>query len=167
MMKLENAHIRTARPEDLPILAEIEAVCFPAAEAASEAAIARRLAVYPNCFWLLETEAGTIVSFVNGLVSDEPLLRDEMYENESLHRENGLWQMIFGVDTLPQYRRRGCAGRLLRHVIGQARAQGRRGCVLTCKAALVHYYESFGFVSEGVSASTHGGAVWYDMRITF
>ena len=43
----------------------------------------------------------------------------------------------------------------------------RKGCVLTCKDRLVHYYETFGYRSEGVSASTHGGAVWYDMRLTF
>lgn len=46
-------------------------------------------------------------------------------------------------------------------------AQGRRGLVLTCKDRLVHYYAKFGFVSEGVSASTHGGVVWYQMRLTF
>ena len=48
-----------------------------------------------------------------------------------------------------------------------ARAQGRRGLVLTCKDRLVHYYAKFGFVSEGVSSSTHGGVVWYQMRLTF
>ena len=56
---------------------------------------------------------------------------------------------------------------MLERVIADARAQGRRGCVLTCKNKLVHYYEKFGFVNEGVSQSTHGGAVWYDMRLTF
>ena len=59
------------------------------------------------------------------------------------------------------------AGQVMERVIADARAQGRRGCVLTCKAALVHYYEKFGYISEGRSASTHGGAVWYDMRLTF
>ena len=39
--------------------------------------------------------------------------------------------------------------------------------VLTCKDHLVHYYAKFGFVSEGVSGSTHGGVVWYQMRLTF
>ena len=90
-----------------------------------------------------------------------------MYENAALHNEHGAWQMIFGVNTLPRYRRRGYAGQLLRRAIEDARSQGRKGCVLTCKEALVHYYETFGFVSEGRSLSTHGGAVWYDMRLTF
>ena len=75
--------------------------------------------------------------------------------------------MIFGVNTLPAYRRQGCAGQVLERVIADARAQGRRGCVLTCKDALVHYYARFGFVDEGISQSTHGGVVWHDMRLTF
>ena len=51
--------------------------------------------------------------------------------------------------------------------IADARAQGRKGLVLTCKEALVHYYAKFGFVNEGVSGSTHGGVVWYQMRLKF
>ena len=152
---------------DLAAVAAVEGACFPAAEAATEKDFAARLAVYPNHFWLLEEDDGTLVSFVNGLVTDEPLLRDEMYADASLHNEHGAWQMIFGVNTLPQYRRRGLAGQVLERVIADARAQGRKGCVLTCKDKLIHYYEKFGFQNEGVSASTHGGVVWYDMRLTF
>ena len=160
-------HIRTASMADLAAVAAVEGACFPAAEAATEKDFAARLAVYPNHFWLLEEDDGTLVSFVNGLVTDEPLLRDEMYADASLHNEHGVWQMIFGVNTLPQYRRRGLAGQVLERVIADARAQGRKGCVLTCKDKLIHYYEKFGFQNEGVSASTHGGGVWYDMRLTF
>ena len=152
---------------DLAAVAAVEGACFPAAEAATEKDFAARLAVYPNHFWLLEEDNGTLVSFINGMVTDEPILRDEMYENAALHNEQGAWQMIFGVNTLPQYRRRGLAGQVLERVIADARAQGRKGCVLTCKDKLIHYYEKFGFQNEGVSASTHGGVVWYDMRLTF
>ena len=152
---------------DLAAVAAVEGACFPAAEAATEKDFAARLAVYPNHFWLLEEDDGTLVSFVNGLVTDEPLLRDEMYADASLHNEHGAWQMVFGVNTLPQYRRQGLAGQVLERVIADARAQGRKGCVLTCKDKLIHYYEKFGFQNEGVSASTHGGVVWYGMRLTF
>ena len=104
---------------------------------------------------------------MNGLVTDEPSLRDEMYSDASFHNEQGAWQMIFGVNTLPEYRRKGLAGQVLHRVIADAREQGRKGCVLTCKEALLHYYAAFGFVNEGVSESVHGGVVWYEMRLTF
>ena len=159
--------IRTAVMADLAAVTAVEAACFPAAEAATERDFAQRLAVYPNHFWLLEEDDGTLVSFINGMVTDEPTLRDEMYENAALHREDGAWQMIFGVNTLPAYRKRGLAGQVLERVIADARAQGRKGCVLTCKEKLLHYYGKLGFVNEGVSQSTHGGVVWYEMRLTF
>lgn len=159
-------HIRTATMKDLDAVTAVEAACFPAAEAATRDEFAARLAVYPNHFWLLE-EDGRLVSFINGLVSDEPTIRDEMFADAAFHNERGAWQMVFGVNTLPEYRRRGLAGEVMRQVIADARSQGRKGCVLTCKDRLVHYYETFGYRSEGVSASTHGGAVWYDMRLTF
>ena len=158
--------IRTATMTDLSAVTQLEAICFPAAEAASEESFARRLEHYPNHSWLLK-DGDTLVSFVNGLATNEPDLRDEMYDNAVLHREDGAWQMIFGVDTHPDYRRQGCAGKLLEHVIGEARAQGRKGLVLTCKKALVPYYSKFGFVSEGISQSTHGDVTWYQMRLTF
>ncbi|MDY3225513.1 MAG: GNAT family N-acetyltransferase [Candidatus Faecousia sp.] len=158
--------IRTAAADDLQTLVQIEAECFPAAEAATEQSLARRLEYYPNHFWVLE-DAGRIVSFVNGMVTEAPDLRDEMYEDAMLHDENGAWQMIFGVDTLPEYRCRGCAERLLRHVIRETRLQKRKGLVLTCKEALLPYYGKFGFVNEGISQSTHGDVLWYQMRLTF
>ena len=158
--------IRTAVPADLQGIVNIEAECFPAAEAATEASLSGRLAFYPNHFWV-QLDGDRMIGFVNGMVTDEPDLRDEMYEDASLHNENGAWQMIFGVNTLPDYRRHGYAGQLLERAIADARAQGRCGLVLTCKDRLVHYYAKFGFVSEGVSSSTHGGVVWYQMRLTF
>lgn len=159
--------IRNATMADLAAVAAVEAACFPAAEAATEQDFAKRLQVYPDHFWLMEDETGRLVSFVNGLVTHEPSLRDEMYSDASFHDEAGAWQMIFGVNTLPESRCRGLAGQVIRQVIADARAQGRKGCVLTCKEALLHYYETFGFVNEGVSESVHGGVAWYEMRLTF
>lgn len=158
--------IRTAAPADLDAVTAIEAACFPPAEAADRAALAARLAAYPDHFWLLLAQ-GTPVGFVNGMATDTPDLTDEMYENAALHRASGAWQMIFGLDVLPDWRRQGCGARLLRHAIAAAHAQGRRGLVLTCKARLVPYYAGFGFVNEGVSGSVHGGVTWYQMRLTF
>ena len=158
--------IRTAAPADLDAVAAIEAECFPPAEAAGRGSLAGRLAAYPDHFWLLEDE-GQVVGFVNGMCTDSPDLADEMYDRPALHDPQGAWQMIFGVDTIPAYRRRGCAAMLLEHVIAEAKAEGRRGVVLTCKDRLVHYYAKFGFADEGVSASTHGDVVWHQMRLTF
>lgn len=158
--------IRHATLADLDRLDEIEQICFPPAEAASRKSLEGRLKVYPDYFWLLEDE-GEVISFVNGLVSDLPDLCDEMFDDPHMHNDKGAWQMIFGVDTIPSRQKQGCAGSVLERVVADAKAQGRKGLVLTCKEHLVHYYAKFGFVSEGVSQSEHGGALWYQMRVTF
>lgn len=158
--------IRTATMDDLQAVAAVEAECFPAAEAATEEEFAERLKYYGNHFWLMFEEE-KLIAFVDGFVTDEADLTDEMYEKAELHNENGAWQMIFGVNTIPSHRRHGYAGRLIQRAIEDAKAQGRKGLVLTCKDRLVPYYAKFGFKNEGVSESTHGNVVWYQMRLEF
>ena len=158
--------IRTATFKDLDAVSAVEAACFPAAEAATPAEFAERLRHYGSHFWLM-FDSEKLIGFVDGMVTDKADLSDDLYAQASLHNENGAWQMIFGVNTLPEYRRRGVAAALLERAIADAKAQGRKGLVLTCKDKLVHYYAKFGFVSEGVSESTNGGVVWYQMRLTF
>ena len=91
--------IRTALITDLDAVAAVERECFPAAEAAARECFAARLERYADHFYLM-LDGERLVSFVDGLVTDEPDLRDEMYENADLHDENGAWQMIFGVNTI-------------------------------------------------------------------
>ena len=159
-------NIRTAILQDIGQIAAVEKECFPAAEAATKEEFAKRLEHYADHFWLM-FEDDTLIAFVDGMVTDQDDLTDEMYENASMHNENGAWQMIFGVNTLPAYRNHGYAGELLKRAIADAKDQGRKGLVLTCKDRLVHYYAKFGFVNEGVSESVHGNVVWNQMRLTF
>lgn len=74
---------------------------------------------------------------------------------------------IFGVNTAPKYRKRGYAAIIMDQVIADAKHQWRKGCILTCKAELVHYYEKFGYLNKGVSQSKIADEVWYDIQLTF
>lgn len=169
--------IRHATLGDLDALAAIEAECFPSAEAASREALRARLESYPECFWLLCVDddgeglgveaPGAIAAFINGFATDRPDLADDMYDDASQHDPHGAWQMIFGVDTAPRFRHRSYASMLMRRVVDDARAAGRRGLVLTCKNRLIGFYERFGYVDEGISGSTHGDVIWHQMRLTF
>lgn len=158
--------IRNATLADLSAVAEVERRCFPPKEAATEEEFRERLDAYADCFWLL-FEDGRLASFIDGMATDEADLRDEMYADASLHRPDGRWQMIFGLNTLPEYRRRGYAAMLVRHLTEESRKRGKLGVVLTCKERLVSYYASLGFENEGLSSSTHGDVSWYQMRLTF
>ncbi len=147
--------IRTATIEDLDAVTTVEAECFPPSEAATRADFEHRLSHYGDHFWLMFDES-KLIAFVDGMVTDAADLTDEMYERAELHKESGAWQMIFGVNTIPEYRKHGYAGDLIKRAISDAKAQGRKGLVLTCKDKLIHYYAKFGFVNEGVSASVPG-----------
>lgn len=163
--------------EDLDAIETVEAACFPPAEAASNESLTARVATYPNHFWLLinpdeddtsfpsRVEDGTLVGFVDGMATGEPDLTDMMYDDATMHDEQGDWQMIFGVDVAPVYQHRGCASYLLRQVILDATQAGRRGIVLTCKERLLGFYERLGFTDEGISGSTHGNVTWHQMRL--
>lgn len=159
--------IRHATKHDISAISEVEAKCFPPSEAASEMAFTERIESYGNHFWLMY-ENDKLIAFVDGFVTDESDLTDEMFANAAMHNENGTWQMIFGVNTLPEYRNNGYASELLRLAVDEAREQGRKGVVLTCKDKLLPFYARLGFVDEGITdKSTHGNAVWHQMRIIF
>ena len=159
--------IRNATMDDLDSIAMVEAECFPASEAATKEDFRKRIQYYGNHFLLMYDE-NQLIAFVDGFVTDEKDLTDEMYEKASMHNEDGDWQMIFGVNTLLAYRKHGYAGELIRCAIDDTKKQGRKGLILTCKERLVSYYANFGFIDEGISdKSTHGDVEWHQMRLTF
>ena len=160
-------NIRYATMADLDDIASVESECFPVLEAATKEEFEQRIKYYGNHFWLMFDD-DKLIAFVDGFVTDEADLTDDMYENASMHNENGAWQMIFGVNTLPEYRRCGYAKELIKKAILDAGKQNRKGLVLTCKESLVPYYSRFGFVDEGITdKSTHGNVLWHQMRLDF
>lgn len=158
--------IRRATAADLEVVSSIEAACFPPAEACGRDEFARRLKYFADHFWLVEADGG-VVGFVDGAVINSRTIADEMYADAESHDPHGAWQSVYGINVLPQWRRRGLGSAMIRAVIDAARAEGRRGCVLTCKDEKIAWYEKLGFRLLGRSASMHGGAVWNDMILEF
>lgn len=158
--------IRNAAPQDVEQIIRIEAVCFPPAEAAQPDDVRARYAAFPENFFVYEQD-GRIAGFINGCTTDAPELPDALYHDASLHHPDGAYQTVFGLDVLPEYRKHGIGGQLIRHYVAAARARGKKGVVLTCKDHMIRFYERAGFTCRGVSASSHGGAKWNDMLIEF
>jgi ribosomal protein S18 acetylase RimI-like enzyme len=155
-----------ASPADADALIALEGGLFSKEEGASPESIRARIKAYPRHFWLLKSD-GAIASYVDGALTYEKDLLDPMYSDTSCHHEDGRWQMIFGVGCAKSFQGRGMASRLMRHVIEDCRERGYAGIVLTCHESLVPFYSRFGCRDEGTSSSTHGGAVWHQMRIEF
>ena len=158
--------IRKVKPEDLDAVTRVEAVCFPEAEAAPRESFRQRISTFPDSFFVAEKD-GEIIGFINGCATDSRVIFDEMCADASHHREDGIYQSIFGLDVIPEYQHQGLASRLMEHLIEDAREKGRKGLTLTCKDRLIGFYERFGYKNLGLSQSVHGGAVWYDMILEF
>lgn len=161
---MQHITIRQVQAADAGQIAMIEALCFPAAEAAGLETFQERIAVFPDCFFVAET-GGIMIGFINGCATNSGVIRDELFHNAHDHIADGKNQAIFGLDVIPSYRRHGIAAKLMRHFIEAAKVRGRETVILTCKQHLIPYYEKFGFVNNGISQSTHGGSQWFDMTL--
>ena len=151
---------------DADRLAEIEAICFPPAEAASHEEVVKRMGAFPENF-VVAVKDEQIVGFINGGTTDKPVLPDEFYHDITLHRKDGEIQTVFGLNVIPEYRHQGIAGELVEYFKELAKERGKKALILTCKEHMIPFYESHGLKKLGVADSCHGGATWYDMQIWF
>lgn len=159
--------IRHAKPEEVERIAEIESICFPPAEAAPLKEFQNRYQCFPENFFVAVNSTNEIIGFINGATNDKPDLPDEMYHDANLHKKDGLYLTVFGIDVLPEYQKRGIGALLMNSYIQWARDTNKKGLILTCKDRLVHWYEKFGYKRIGQSLSCHGGAKWNDMHYIF
>lgn len=124
------------------------------------------MGVFLDSFLLAEAD-GEVIGFINGCITDERIIFDEMFHDVSHHNPEGKYQAIFGLAVVPKYRGQGVAHRLMNEFIELSRRRGKKGLTLTCKEQRIDYYAAFGYKNLGLSDSTHGGAVWYDMILEF
>lgn len=155
--------IRQARISDLEDLILLEQEGFTKEEAASKEAFAYRINHYPEWFFVVEN-AGQIIAFCNGCVSNEPFIKDELYEEGNEYDKDGKNLLIFGLVVSPKFQHRGIASELLNYVAETAARRNRITVALTCRERLVSFYEKSGFTNMGISKSVHGGIRWFDMR---
>ena len=156
--------IREIKLIDLDRIAKIEAMCFPETEAATRNSFKARILAFPECFLVAEAD-GLLIGFINGCITNSPVIYDELFTTTVHHIPSGKNLTIFGLDVIAEYRRQGIAAQFMNAYTQLAKDQGRKCVILTCKDRLIHYYQSFGYVNNGISKSTHGGSEWFDMTL--
>ena len=143
--------IKLGSVNDAKAVAAVEAACFPAAEAATETELTDRLRHYGSHFWLM-WDGEKLAGFVDGMVTNQADLTDELYAQAALHDESGAWQMIFGVNTLPACRRQGIADALLDALCARAAALDLAFLTLEVRASnapAIALYRKHGFQTVG------------------
>ena len=149
---------------EIPQAIAIEMVCFPPNEACSALAMKERIAVASELFLVaIENETGLIAGFLNGLATDEPAFRDDFFKDANLHKPDGKYVMLLGLDVLPQYRMQGLARELVNQYCAREKARGRKALILTCLEEKVEMYKKFQFEDDGMANSTWGGESWHQM----
>jgi len=156
--------IRKVEEKDLEQIARLELSGFSEDKAASAETFEYRIKVFPDSFFVAE-EGNTIIGFINGCVSNQAYITDNLYELDGGHDQDGWNQLIFGLVVHPEYQNLGIGGSLLNHIIRAAKHKKRKRVVLTCEEELIDFYEAFGFQNNGISDSKIGGITWYDMSI--
>ena len=159
--------IRPVKEEDLKKVAEVEALCFPVAEAAGYEDFMERYKTCKNSFFVAETEDGEIAGFCNGCCADTDYLADALYHDATLHNPDGDYQMIFGLDVNPKFQKQGIGEALMRHMVKSAGERDKKAVVLTCKDHMIPFYKRIGYEYIELSDSTHGGAKWHKMMYRF
>ena len=157
--------IRQVEHKDINGCFEVEDSCFPPEEAASLESITIRANEFPQGFYIAASD-GRIVGQVNSGATDKDDISDEEFKKLIGHKADGKNRVIFSLSVHPEYQRNGIAGKLLDEYIKCSKGQCEN-IMLLCKSNLIPFYERFGFVVRGLSASDHGGAEWYEMVLSF
>ena len=141
----EKYEFRNIKQNEAEEAAEIERICFPPNEACSKKHMKDRVAGIADLFLVaIDKENGKMAGFLNGLATDDEILKDEFFTDASLHNTEGKNVMLLGLDVLPEYRSQGLARELVRRYLEREWERGRKEIILTCLESKVAMYEKFG-----------------------
>ena len=161
----ERYEFRNIKQNEAEEAAEIERICFPPNEACSKKHMKDRVAGIADLFLVvIDKENGKMAGFLNGLATDEVVLKDEFFTDAGLHNPEGKNIMLLGLDVLPEYRGQGLAREIMERYLKREQEVGRKRVVLTCLDEKVKMYEKMGYKDLGISGSVWGGEKWHDME---
>jgi len=156
--------IRHVLPKDLDECFLVETTGFPPEEAATRETIKLRIDTFPEGFLVAEVN-GKVVGMLNSASTNKDDISDEELKQLIGHDVDGKNLVVFALAVLPEFRKLGIARQLMSRFASEARELKKEKVLLMCKPYLVAYYEGMGFAHVGLSASTHGGAEWHEMRL--
>ncbi|MFH1786818.1 MAG: GNAT family N-acetyltransferase [archaeon] len=158
--------IRQVRLADLHAAWIVEDRCYPPPEVASEEKFRKRIELFPEGFLVAEL-GGKIIGIINGATIEKEDISAEELKGMVGHVPGGKNVVVFTVAVLPEFRGLGVSRRLVERFVEISKGLGKEKVLLICKENMVDYYRKLGFVYTGKSASTHGGAEWHEMGMSF
>ena len=162
----ERYEFRNIKQNEAEEAAEIERICFPPNEACSKKHMKDRVAGIADLFLVaIDKENGKMAGFLNGLATDDEILKDEFFTDASLHNPEGKNVMLLGLDVLPEYRSQGLAREIMTQYVEREQKRGRECLYLTCLDNKVEMYKKMDYTDNGISGSAWGGEEWHEMGV--
>lgn len=159
---MDGLHIRNVTEQDLEGCYVVETRCFLPAEVASREKVEKRIRLFPQGFLVAELN-NRIIGFINSAATHQEEIAAAEFKEMVGHQADGRNMVAFALAVLPEFQRKGVAQKLMWRFIDVARELKKEKIMLICKPSLISYYERFGFIYAGESASTHGGSRWHEM----
>ena len=157
--------IKVSEKKHTEAMYNIECSCFPKEHQLSKAYYDNLVSKFSNNL-LINIDNNIVNGFVLGIPTNETIFNDLFFEDFTLANPNGKNIAIVGVAVLEEYRRLGIARKLLQVYINNCKLEGYNKIFLTCLSQLTNFYEKFGFKNVGLSDSSFGGSLWYQMELT-
>lgn len=154
--------IRHVKPEDLAEVVAIEASNFSPQEAATKEVMKERIALIPDTFLVAEIDH-QVAGYIEGPVINQSFITDQLFHQTIPNQASGGYLAVTSLSVADDFKGQGLGTALIAALKDLAVAQERWGITLTCHDDLIKYYEMNGFLDYGLSQSTHGGGLWYNM----
>jgi ribosomal protein S18 acetylase RimI-like enzyme len=155
--------IRNAKLEDLEEIMRIENIGFSSNEAATINAMKERIEKISDTFLVAVDEKDKVLGYIVGPVTNKRYINDELFDAVVPNNLSFSTQTILSLATSPEARGKGVGKSLLLKLHDIAISQNREIISLTCLEKLIPFYDSHGYVNEGIADSKHGGEIWYNM----
>ncbi|WP_053376190.1 GNAT family N-acetyltransferase [Paenibacillus sp. FJAT-27812] len=153
--------LRLINEDELAAAIKLEQSCYTEEAAATLAGFRYRYEHYRPYFWSAWI-GDQIVGIANGIRTAQYACGDEMKgAQDDLLEGSNFCVLTVAVDE--GHRKKGIGTLLLRRLIQQCEESGVDTIILMCEQHLISFYEAERFELRGVSSSTHGGIVWYEM----
>jgi ribosomal protein S18 acetylase RimI-like enzyme len=159
---LSKIKITNVQQNDIDQLVEIENSGFTPERAATKEAFQNRIINIPDSF-LVARISDEIIGFINGPVIEKEFIANDLLTITKPNPDFGEHQSILGLVVHPDYRKQGIGSFLLNELEKVSKSAGRQSVTLTCLESLIPFYESNGYINQGVSNSTHGGEIWMNL----
>lgn len=112
---------------------------------------------------LVMEDQGKVAGYLLALPTRHQTVTDDLFERTSPIKELTPYLAIVSLSVAEEYKGQGVGTLLLAALKEIATQEKYEGISLTCKDYLLSYYGMYQFDNLGVSDSTFGGALWYDM----